>query len=224
MLRHLEAVGFDAAPRVVGSGFDEQNRETVSYVQGWSAHPRAWPEPILPVISRMLRDLHHATRDFDEGSGGWQHWFGRTLGGLDRVIGHCDMGPWNILVANDNASVTFIDWETAGPVDPMVELAQTCWLNAQLHDERIAEIQGLPDPRNRGAHMALILDGYELPRAQRTRIVDLMIDLSITDAADQARTVAPDDITSDHLWAISWRARSAGWIVQNRDLLIQTIR
>lgn len=224
LLRHLEDVGFDSAPRVVGSGFDEQNRETVSFVEGWSAHPGSWPEAILPLIGRTLRDLHSATGDFDEGSADWQHWFGRVLGGPDRVIGHCDMGPWNILATNDNTSVTLIDWETAGPVDPIVELAQTCWLNAQLHDERVAEIQGLPDPRTRALHMRLILDGYELPKERRTRLVDLMIHLSIIDAAEQAREVATHDTTSEQLWAISWRARSAGWMVRNRDLLIRTIR
>jgi hypothetical protein len=30
LLRHLEKMGFHAAPRVVGSGFDAQGRETLS--------------------------------------------------------------------------------------------------------------------------------------------------------------------------------------------------
>ena len=41
-----------------------------------------------------------------------------------------DNAPWNI-VARDGMPVAFIDWETAGPVDPLVELAQLAWLNAQ---------------------------------------------------------------------------------------------
>lgn len=224
LLRHLEAVGFDSAPRVVGSGFDELGRETVSFVHGWSAHPGPWPEAVLPVIGRTLRDLHHATADFDRGAGGWQPWFGRALGDQDQVIGHCDTGPWNILVSNDNTAVTFIDWETAGPVDPLVELAQTCWLNAQLHDEPVAHIQGLADPKTRAVHLKLMLDGYELSTAQRARLVDLMIDVAITDAAEQAREVALNDTTSEQLWAISWRARSAAWMVHNRALITQTIQ
>ncbi len=38
-----------------------------------------------------------------------------------------------------------VDWEYAGPVDRLTELAYACWLNAQLHDDDIAERQGLPD-------------------------------------------------------------------------------
>ncbi|MGZ4433218.1 MAG: hypothetical protein ACXVW7_06265 [Trebonia sp.] len=34
--------------------------------------------------------------------------------------------------------VALIDWETAGPVDPLVELAQLAWLNAKLHDDVVA--------------------------------------------------------------------------------------
>jgi aminoglycoside phosphotransferase (APT) family kinase protein len=34
--------------------------------------------------------------------------------------------------------VAFINWETAGPVDPLVELAQLTWLNAKLHDDILA--------------------------------------------------------------------------------------
>jgi len=31
--------------------------------------------------------------------------------------------------------VALIDGELAGPVDPLVELAQACWLNAKLDDD-----------------------------------------------------------------------------------------
>lgn len=34
LLRHLEQVGFDAAPKVWGTGFDEQGRETLSFIEG----------------------------------------------------------------------------------------------------------------------------------------------------------------------------------------------
>jgi thiamine kinase-like enzyme len=58
-------------------------------------------------------------------------------------MGHCDVAPWNI-VARAGMPVALIDWEFAGPVDPLVELAQACWLNAKLHDDIVAEREGLP--------------------------------------------------------------------------------
>ena len=45
--------------------------------------------------------------------------------------------------------VAFIDWVTAGPTDPLDEIAATAWLNAQLHDDDIAERQDLPSARAR---------------------------------------------------------------------------
>ncbi|MAG36421.1 MAG: hypothetical protein CL878_09275 [Dehalococcoidia bacterium] len=53
----------------------------------------------------------------------WGPRFGRPLGGPARVIGHCDVAPWNI-VAHNGLPVALIDWDFAGPVDPVVELAQ----------------------------------------------------------------------------------------------------
>ena len=40
--------------------------------------------------------------------------------------------------------MALIDWETAGPADPMIELAQACWLNAKLFSDDVAEREGLP--------------------------------------------------------------------------------
>ena len=38
LLRHLEDVGFAGAPRVVGSGFDTEGRETLRYIDGEFTH------------------------------------------------------------------------------------------------------------------------------------------------------------------------------------------
>jgi hypothetical protein len=39
LLRHLEAVGFSAAPRVIGSGVADDGREMLSFVPGESSAP-----------------------------------------------------------------------------------------------------------------------------------------------------------------------------------------
>ena len=44
LLKHLENEGFDGAPRVVGSGFDERGRETLSYIEGDFVHPGPWSD------------------------------------------------------------------------------------------------------------------------------------------------------------------------------------
>ena len=73
------------------------------------------------------------------------------------------LGPWNV-VAQGGIPVAFIDWEFAGPVDALWELAETAWLNAQLHDDDIAERVGLPPAARRGQQVRLLLDAYGLPR------------------------------------------------------------
>ncbi len=130
LLRHLEARGFPHAPRVVGSGFDASGREVLSFIEDGFVHPGSWPEGATFEIGAMLRRLHDAAADVEAAyEAAWRPWFGRVLGGPDRVIGHCDTGPWNI-VARDGMPIAFIDWEEAGPVGHDVELAQACWLNA----------------------------------------------------------------------------------------------
>jgi hypothetical protein len=47
----------------------------------------------------------------------------RALSRPDKVIGHCEVASWNV-VARDGLPIALIDRETAGPVDPLAELAQ----------------------------------------------------------------------------------------------------
>ena len=64
LLRHLEREGFRGAPRVVGSGFDDDGRETLAYIEGESPQPHAWSDDGAAAIGALLRDLHRATATF----------------------------------------------------------------------------------------------------------------------------------------------------------------
>jgi hypothetical protein len=222
LLRHLADVGFAASPRLVGSGFDSDGREVLAFIEGEFNDPGPWTLDGAAALGVLLRSLHEATRSFRPPSGAvWFRWHGRDLGGQDRVVGHCDVAPWNIL-ARDGLPVALIDWETAGPVDPLVELAQLAWLNAKLHDDAVAAIEHLPPVADRARQLAAIADGYGLAARSRRGLVDLMIDLAISDAANEAddarvgpNTTRPPIV----LWAITWRARSAAWMIRNRRTL-----
>jgi hypothetical protein len=221
LLRHLQASSFTGAPRVIGDGFDEVGRETVSFVEGWTAHPRAWPPDRLPEIGALLRELHEVTGTYvPPADANWRPWFGRRLGAGPPVVGHCDVAPWNLL-AREDGGMALIDWENAGPVDPLIELAQACWLNAQLHDDDIAALHDLDAPAERARHLRLIIDGYKLPAADRCSLVDVMIEVAIQDATDQARhaAVTPTSTDPEPLWGITWRTRSAAWMLTHRQTL-----
>jgi Ser/Thr protein kinase RdoA (MazF antagonist) len=228
LLRHLEDVGFAGAPRVVGNGLDADGRVTLTYVPGESAHPHAWAEEHVGRVGDLLRRLHDATATFTPPpDAGWHPYWLRELGGDDVVIGHGDAAPWNI-VGRCGAPEALVDWEYAGPVDRLTELAYAAWLNAQLHDDDVAELQGLPDATTRARHFRAVLDGYGLPAARRAEVVDRMIEVAVHAARAEAvlAGVTPDStdaVATDGypvLWAITWRARSASWMLRHRALLL----
>jgi hypothetical protein len=231
LLRHLERAGFTGAPRVVGSGFAADGREMVSYIEGSSPHPRAWPEDAVGGVGRLLAGLHAAGATFVPApDAAWKPWFGRGLPGSRPVFGHCDTGPWNI-VAVGGQPAALIDFEFAGPVDAIWDLAQAAWQNAQLHDDDIAERYDLPDAAARARQLKLILDGYGLPRRDRDDFVDKMITFAVHDARAEAvgAGVTPEAVSATtptgypYAWAITWRARSASWMLTNRTLLQRAI-
>ncbi|MAF09569.1 trifolitoxin immunity protein [Candidatus Poribacteria bacterium] len=225
LLRHLEQVGFSAPPQVVGDGFDAAGRETLTYLEGEFTQSGPWSLDGAAAIGSMLRELHDATASYvPPDDAVWGPWFGRPLGGPTRVIGHCDMAPWNIVV-RDGLPVGLIDWDFAGPVDPLVELAQTCWLNAKLHDDQVAALEGLPPLSERAIHLRAIVDAYGLSSAQRQGFVDRIIEFVVHDTAWQAvdLEVTPDTADSTAVWALAWRARAAAWLCAHRSTLQNAI-
>lgn len=221
LLHHLETSGFEASPRVLGAGFDARGRETLSFLEGEFVHPHAWSDEGLVGLGKLLRQLHNATSTFEpSGSDVWQTWFGRDLGKGPKIAGHCDLGPWNI-VSRNGLPVGIIDWEVAGPADPLVEIAQACWLNVQLHGDDVAKRQSLPPAETRARQLRLMTNAYGLEHKDRERLVQTMIDYAIHDAAEQARgpSVSPGSKDATQLWGLAWRTQAAAWMVSQRELL-----
>ena len=209
------------ASRVVGSGFDEQGRETVRYIEGEFSQPGPWSLDGVFAVGKMLRDLHDATSSYrpppDALSGPW---FGRDIGGPNRVIGHCDFTPWNIVVRH-GLPVGLIDWDFSGPVDPLVELAQAAWLNAKLHGDEVAEIERLGSLAERTRQLRAILDAYGLSAKQRRGFVDRIVEFVVFDTAEQADDAGVTHETKDTVpvWGLAWRARAGAWLLRNRGTL-----
>lgn len=150
----------------------------------------------------------------------WRPWPGRDLGDPGAGFGYGDAGPWNV-VARDGVPVALIDWETAGPMDPLTDLAQACWLNAQLHDDDVAARVGLADARTRAGHLRTMLDAYGLSSTRRRSLVERMIEVAVLSAAEQAAEagIAPETGASVEAWGLAWRTRAAAWMVRHRSLL-----
>src|SRR5689334_18079486 len=104
-LRHLEAEGFDGAPRALGG--DDEGREVLTYIDGevladpsWRpglAGP--WPEyarsdDALVGAARLLRRLHEAAASFRPAPKAvWKQYAGPLLDG--EIVCHGDVGPHN---------------------------------------------------------------------------------------------------------------------------------
>jgi aminoglycoside phosphotransferase (APT) family kinase protein len=148
LLRHLEDTGFTGAPRVVGTGLDDEGNEVLTYVEGTVVHQRTLSGEAVWQAGRLLGDLHTATASFRPPPElRWRSWWSHQEG-PGSVIGHCDAGPWHTVV-RDGLPVAFIDWTLAGPVDRLDEVVSTAWWHAQLHDDDVAARNDLPDAATR---------------------------------------------------------------------------
>jgi len=219
LLRHLEAVGFDGAPRVVGDG-TKDGREVLTFIEGEIVHPLAWNDDGVAAVGRLLRQLHAAAATFRAPPGAiWQPWFVRDEGSSS-IIGHGEPAPWNI-VARDLLPVAFVDWEFAGPVDRLDEVAHAAWLNCQLHDDDIAVMHELPSVEERARQLRAFVDGYGLDASERIGFVERMIHFAVRACAHEAidAHVTPNSTDPAPLWALAWRARSAAWMIRHESIL-----
>jgi Ser/Thr protein kinase RdoA (MazF antagonist) len=220
LLRHLANVGFQGAPRVVEPGFDEQGREVLTFTEGEIIHPDPWTEEAIDRLGRLLRRLHEATASFRAPEHAiWQPWFGRTVGRPD-IFGHCDVAPWNIIV-RQCAPIGLIDWEFAGPVSRLTEVAIAAWHSTQLYDDDIAAKNGLPSAAERLRQVRTFVEAYELSVHERRHLSYRMIEFAVRSAANEVigEKITPDSREAPGIWGIAWRIRSAAWLLHHRCAL-----
>lgn len=232
LLRHLDYVDFEGAPRVVGDGYAPDGRVALTFAPGKSVHPAPWSDDACAAIGALIRRAHDAASSFKPPTdAAWANsWLHKVGDGDDIVIGHGDAAPWNIVGPNAQPS-TLIDWDLAGPIDRLTEVAYAVWLNAQLHDDDIAELQRLPSATARAQQARSIVDGYGLSRGHRVSLVDRMIEVALMSVRAEAveYDITPDSTAAVSpsgypvLWSVTWRARSAGWMFRNRRMLSEIL-
>lgn len=215
LLAHLSGKGV-AAPRLL---YTTRDRAAYSFVEGDFVHPKPWSDRALAEVGRMIRGLHRAAADFQPPEPGvWRAWCLREIGGSERVVGHGDIAPWN-MVCRQGMPAALIDWEMAGPIDPMVELARAIWLFVQLHDDDLMRMHGLPDAAVRARQARLMADSYGLSAAQRRGMTERILEVVICETAHEAIDPGLTPEREGPLWGFAWRTRSLYWIWRHRDLL-----
>ena len=113
LLLHLETVGFEGAPRHLGT--DDQGREVLTWIDGDVPLPPypAWAmtDRALGDLGGLVRRLHEATATFRATTADWSGQWADPGGGF--VICHNDLYPENV-VFRDGHVVALIDFAMAG--------------------------------------------------------------------------------------------------------------
>jgi Phosphotransferase enzyme family len=175
-LRHLEAAGFDGAPRVLGI---EGDREVLTFIDGDVANDPQWEpghghrlppyarsEAALGGAASLIRKLHRAAAGFRPAITSYR--FHPYPPGPGEIVSHGDIGPWNT-VYRDGLPIAFIDWDAAQPVEPLADLAAAAWTFVPLAPpEQLAEAGFDPLP-DLPARLRLFVDNYGL--TDRTAIL-----------------------------------------------------
>lgn len=128
ILRHLEAKGFQGAPRLLG--LDDKGREVLTFLPGDVPNELgAFSDDQIAAAAELLRSLHDATTDCELRAG-------------NEVICHGDPSPCNCVFV-DGVPSAFIDFDAAHPGARGDDVGYAAWLWLDIgNDELAAEVQG----------------------------------------------------------------------------------
>jgi hypothetical protein len=192
LLRHLEAVGFDRAPRVLG--VDERGREVLSYLDGWvPPNPDRFSDEALVAAARLLRRFHDVTA-------------GSALAGDWDVVCHNDPSPCNyVFVAGLPAAL--IDFDYAAQGDRLRDVAYAGWLWTLSAD-------GPPVPEQ-ARRLRLMAESYGLP--ETTTLFDAVVRRQEENRRETlVRAASPDPVVAEYAHAAAaWQREQMDWLRAN---------
>jgi hypothetical protein len=160
LLRHLEAVGFSEAPRVLG--MDEEGREILGFIEGETIGWTDWPPVMtrsdgLRQLGSLLRRYHDAVRGFRPPDDAvWRNPLAPSTGELVR---HGDFVPFNT-VWRDDRVVGVIDWDFAQPGAAISDLSHLAWYAVPLSADWRVEEYGFANGIDRAERLRVLCAAY----------------------------------------------------------------
>lgn len=163
LLSHLNAVGYDGAPRTLG--FDELGRHVLEYIEGSVLMPFEPGDHLAAAhrVGTLIRDFHDASEEFTPpADAGWNVVI--TPDAEDLVIHH-DLAPWNLVLGGDRW--VFIDWDNAGPGSRLWDLAYAAHGFIPLAPDT--------DATSAIQRLAALADGYRLDQNGRSNLAEMLV-------------------------------------------------
>lgn len=215
LLHHLEAVGFDRAPRVLG--FDEQGREVLTFLDGESGSD-GWGKVVddrgLIAFAHLLRDYHGAVAEFrPRADSSWSSKVGGPVG--DEAVCHGDFGPWNTVWRGDRP-VGIIDWDHARPAPRLHDVAYALEYVAPFRDD-VECVRWLryPQPPDRRRRLEVFAAAYGL--TDTSGLVDAVLAVQ-RDGVEEVRRLAEQGHEPQAGWAAEGHLEElAGRVVWSRE-------
>ena len=131
LLEHLRVHGLEGVPQVLG--IDDDHREVLTYLPGETLDPELVEvtDAALVDAAAWLSKFHHAVKDFEPTSSLWRQGTRPLDRNAGEIICHNDPGLYNwVIIDGDFAGM--IDWDRAGPGQPIDDLAFLCWSGVPL--------------------------------------------------------------------------------------------
>lgn len=152
LLGYLSDVGFDGAPLPLG--FDDEGRETLSYVAGECGRARGArirSDVALASYASYLRRLHDAVAEYlPPPNAAWA--LPATVGAPSTGMCHGDFSPWNV-VWSDDVVVGVVDFDLAHPGPPADDVSYALAYGIPFRDDaetrRLLGTEEIPDRRHR---------------------------------------------------------------------------
>ena len=228
VLRHLQAVGFEGAPRFLGR--DGRARDVLSFVDREVAG-RPWPawvaeEERLRSLARLLRGFHDAVAPLGLPAAVLAlpqpapPGLPERVAGEPELVGHRDVTPENVVFRYGRA-VALIDFDLLGPATRIEELANLLlWWGPWMPEEDREPVLRDVDP---AARARIALTAYGVSGHDRERLVPVSLNLA-------ERSWHLMRWRAEHLgggWERMWREgvgdrieRRRSWLQQRGDSLL----
>ena len=150
LLNFLNAEGLSGIPKV--HGVDDEGFEILEYVEGRGVpvDDEVVLDNVLVEAVQWLRDYHDLVANYrPPGLVNWRT--GEKELGPDQIICHNDPGAYNWIIQSGHF-VAMIDWDLAGPGNPIDDLAFLAWTAIPLYRDIGVE--------RTAARLDLLVDAY----------------------------------------------------------------